>query len=49
MVNDGKKLPIPSQEVPSGPVKGHKLFGDDIDLTTLLVPFLHRHEGGNLM
>lgn len=49
-INDAKKKPpILSKEVPSGPVKEYKLFGDYIDLTALPVPFLHQHDGGKFM
>lgn len=49
-INDAKKKPpIPSTEVTSGPVKEYKLFGDDIDLTALPVPFLHEHDGGKFI
>lgn len=49
-INAAKKLqPIPPKEVSSGPVKEHKLLGDDIDLTALPVPFLHQDDGGKFM
>lgn len=46
-INAAKKSPpIPPKEVLSGPIKEHKLFGDEIDLTALPVPLLHEDDGG---
>ncbi|KAJ5113734.1 hypothetical protein N7456_002268 [Penicillium angulare] len=41
--------PIPPKEVSTGPVKEHKLFGDDIDLTSLPIPLLHQDDGEKYM
>ena len=38
--------PIPPREVESGPCKENKLFGDEIDLTKLPVPWIHHGDGG---
>ncbi|WP_433617305.1 UbiD family decarboxylase [Paenibacillus cellulositrophicus] len=38
--------PLPPQEVPDGPCKEKKLFGEDIDLTSLPIPYLHVGDGG---
>ncbi|KAJ5112645.1 hypothetical protein N7532_000690 [Penicillium argentinense] len=49
-INEAKKgQPLPPIEVSSGLVKENKLFGDDIDLTALPVPFLHADDGGEFM
>jgi len=38
--------PIPPQVVEMGACKEHKLFGEDIDLTKLPIPFIHCGDGG---
>lgn len=38
--------PVPPQEVEDAACKENKLFGDDIDLTSLPVPYLHVGDGG---
>ncbi|GIP29557.1 UbiD-like decarboxylase [Paenibacillus sp. J23TS9] len=38
--------PLPPQEVLNAPCKENKLFGEDIDLTSLPVPYLHVGDGG---
>lgn len=49
-INEAKKCdPIPPIEVPSGPVKEYKIFGDEIDLTSLPVPLLHADDGGKFI
>lgn len=49
-INRAKHLqPLAPIEVQSGPVKTHKLFGEDIDLMSLPIPLLHRHDGGKLI
>ncbi|KAI9172783.1 3-polyprenyl-4-hydroxybenzoate decarboxylase [Paramyrothecium foliicola] len=49
-VNKAKKFaPIPPREVPTGPVKQFKLYGNDIDLTSLPVPFLRQDDGGKFI
>lgn len=49
-INAAKRLaPIPPREVPTGPVKQFKILGDDIDLTTLPIPFLHQDDGGKYL
>ncbi|KAF2015226.1 3-polyprenyl-4-hydroxybenzoate decarboxylase [Aaosphaeria arxii CBS 175.79] len=44
-----QRAPMPPREVPTGPVKEFKLFGDDIDLTSLPVPFLRQNDGGKFI
>ncbi|KAK9852702.1 hypothetical protein MYU51_007861 [Penicillium brevicompactum] len=49
-INEAKSFqPLPPNEVASGPVKEYKLFGDEIDLTTLPTPLLHQHDGGKFI
>lgn len=51
-INECKlKPPIPPTEVAASqaPVKQNKLFGDDIDLTALPVPFHHDADGGKFL
>lgn len=49
-INDARYLqPLAPVEVESGPVKEHKLFGDDIDLMSLPTPLLHQHDGGKFL
>lgn len=38
--------PIPPIQVPNGPCKENKIFGDQIDLTKLPAPTLHSADGG---
>lgn len=38
--------PLPPQEVLNAPCKEYKRFGEDIDLTSLPVPYLHVGDGG---
>ncbi|KAL4881913.1 UbiD decarboxylyase family [Aspergillus karnatakaensis] len=49
-INSAKSLqPLDPVEVQDGPVKEFKLFGDDIDLTSLPTPLLHQHDGGKFL
>lgn len=49
-IRKAKQLPpIPPKEVPTGPVKDFKLFGNDIDLTALPVPLLRQDDGGKFL
>ncbi|KAJ5739125.1 hypothetical protein N7533_011909 [Penicillium manginii] len=49
-INTARSLqPLKPNEVSTGPVKEHKIFGDDIDLTTLPTPLLHQHDGGKFL
>ncbi|KAJ6014068.1 hypothetical protein N7540_008659 [Penicillium herquei] len=49
-INAAKKHePIEPEEVSSGPVKEHKIFGDDIDLNILPTPLLHEDDGGRFI
>ncbi|KAJ5723158.1 hypothetical protein N7488_001193 [Penicillium malachiteum] len=49
-INSAKSLqPLVLKEVSTGPVKEFKLFGDDIDLTSLPTPLLHQHDGGKFL
>lgn len=49
-VNAAKRLPqVPPKEVSSGSVKEFKLFGDEIDLTTLPNPYVHQDDGGKFV
>ena len=38
--------PIPPRTVEDGPCKQNKLFGDEIDLTRLPIPWIHYGDGG---
>ncbi|MEC0240113.1 UbiD family decarboxylase [Paenibacillus dokdonensis] len=38
--------PLPPREIKNAPCKETKIFGDDIDLTSLPVPYLHVGDGG---
>ncbi len=44
-----KNPPLPPTERPTGPVKENKIFGDDIDLGALPVPFLRGDDGGKFL
>ncbi|KAJ6090480.1 hypothetical protein N7486_009295 [Penicillium sp. IBT 16267x] len=49
-INKAKKCDaVPPKEVSSGPVKEYKIFGDNIDLTSLPVPLLHAADGGKFI
>lgn len=45
----GKMRPIPPVQVNSGPCKENKLFGDEIDLTSMPAPQMHRFDGGKYL
>src|ERR1700744_4341063 len=45
----GKMKPVPPVCVDNGPCKENKLFGDDIDLTKLPAPQMHRFDGGKYL
>ncbi|GKT49743.1 ferulic acid decarboxylase 1 [Colletotrichum spaethianum] len=44
-----KAKPLPTIALPTGPCKENKVFGDDIDLEALPVPFLHKNDGGKYL
>ncbi|OQE31798.1 hypothetical protein PENSTE_c001G02231 [Penicillium steckii] len=49
-INTARSLqPLEPKEVSTGPVKEYKIFGDEIDLTTLPTPLLHQHDGGKFL
>ncbi|OQE34617.1 hypothetical protein PENCOP_c016G02573 [Penicillium coprophilum] len=49
-INEAKGLqPLPPNEVEFGPIKDYKIFGDEIDLTSLPTPLLHQHDGGKFI
>ncbi|KAM0539637.1 hypothetical protein ACHAO7_011984, partial [Fusarium culmorum] len=41
--------PIPPNIVPTGPCKQNKIFGSDVDLESLPVPYLHEGDGGKYL
>ncbi|KAM0421259.1 hypothetical protein ACHAPT_010981 [Fusarium lateritium] len=41
--------PLPPNVLSTGPCKENKIFGDDIDLTTLPVPLLHQGDAGKYL
>lgn len=49
-INDAKRRPaLPSVKVSTGPVKEYKLFGNQIDLTALPAPLVHKDDGGKFL
>ncbi|KAJ0270541.1 hypothetical protein Brms1b_006176 [Colletotrichum noveboracense] len=44
-----KRQPIAPREFETGPVKEHKIFGDEIDLEKLPVPLFHEDDGGKYL
>lgn len=44
-----KMKPIPPVQVDGGPCKENKLFGDEIDLTRMPAPQVHRFDGGRCL
>ncbi|WYZ41020.1 hypothetical protein EsH8_IV_001361 [Colletotrichum jinshuiense] len=40
---------LPPNTLPTGPCKENKIFGDDIDLEALPVPYLHESDGGKYL
>lgn len=41
--------PLPPNILSTGPCKQNKIFGDDVDLTSLPVPLLHQGDGGKYL
>lgn len=41
--------PLPPTILETAPCKTHKIFGDDIDLEALPVPYLHENDGGKYL
>jgi phenacrylate decarboxylase len=46
LIEAKKAKPMPAIRVESAPLKEHKIFGDDIDLSKLPVPLNHERDGG---
>ncbi|KAF3805990.1 UbiD-like decarboxylase [Colletotrichum gloeosporioides] len=44
-----KRQPISPREFETGPVKQHRIFGDEIDLERLPVPLFHEDDGGKYL
>jgi UbiD family decarboxylase len=47
MLSAKMEAAIPPVHVSTGPCKGWKIMGDDVDLTKLPVPLLNKADGGN--